>query len=123
MPVIPKDLESEYILGVALKVIHRTNLEEFVYQLPRPNRHHNLFSLKKELRDDNENAGVVYYNTYYEKEGFYSNKRQFLTREEALIVAKDAHQLIQKTCPRTELFSEDLWSNVLMFDKEGNNLS
>lgn len=42
-------------------------------------------------------------------QGFIDNKGNFLTREEALEVAKSANQIIEKTCPEDQLFSEDLY--------------
>lgn len=42
-------------------------------------------------------------------QGFVDNKGNFLTREEALKVATEAKQLIRKTQPEDQLFSEDLY--------------
>lgn len=43
------------------------------------------------------------------EQGFIDNRGQFLTRQEALKVAKQGDQLIQKTHPKDILFSEDLY--------------
>jgi len=109
----PEDT-GEYILGVSL--LYEEKHIRLVASLPRPNRHHHLFKLITGgviLSSECQNLTV---------QGFYTNKRDFITREEALLVAKAANQLIQKTHPITELFSEDLWSNTIMFDRSGNEV-
>lgn len=49
---------------------------------------------------------------WYEEDvdqGFIDNRREFLTREQALAVAIAAGQILEKTGPKDELFSEDLY--------------
>lgn len=41
-------------------------------------------------------------------QGFYTNKGRFVSREEAVIIAKDAGQ-ISKSFNRKQLTSEDVW--------------
>ncbi len=45
----------------------------------------------------------------YWDQGFIDNKGMFQSRKEALEIAKAANQLIRKTQPEDELFSEDLY--------------
>lgn len=115
-----KESEGEYILGVSMYIKDRRG-GSVTISIPRPYRHQHLFQLRS------EHFGIdipdkAYYDEHKEYQGFYSNKRKFLSREQALVVARNANQLIQKTQPHYELFSEDLWSNVIMFDKEGNDI-
>lgn len=74
-----------------------------VYAVERPGRHHHVIALMAELGK----AGLK--NTAPDFQGFVSNYGRVLSREEALVVAKAAKQLIQKTAPEYKLFSEDLW--------------
>jgi len=72
------------------------------YILVKPNRHGDLikmmaqeFSMKKETMGE---------------QGFYSPDTGFLNRKDALKHVEECGQeLIRKTHPKDELFSEDLW--------------
>ena len=44
------------------------------------------------------------------KEGFYTNKREFIGREEALVVAIKSNSLLNPTS-LNKLYSEDLWNS------------
>jgi hypothetical protein len=41
--------------------------------------------------------------------GFTTNHGRFVGREEGVGIATDARQLIRKTDPPSQLFSEDVW--------------
>lgn len=72
-------------------------------------RHHSLL-MNSQLRILKE-AGVIT-TTHSREQGFIDNQGNFLTREEAAIVAKEAGQVNQvrlKNTPFNQLFSEDLY--------------
>lgn len=71
-----------------------------VYVAVRPGRHHTVM---REMFD----MGV--YAEEGHVQGFYTNKGRFVDRREGLAIALAANQLIRKTPPDYELFSEDLW--------------
>lgn len=110
-------------MGVAMMVTGRATDECHIVQLPLPNRHDGLLRLRVQFAPrellrieplangtrDGVFATVAYYERYVEHQGFWTNKREFISREEALVVAKAAHQLIKKTPPEHKLFSEDCW--------------
>lgn len=76
-----------------------------VYSLPRPKRHHDVIAL---IYNELGRTGGRQHAIRGEQ-GFLSDDGRFLDRKEALIVAKNANQLIRKTSPDYLLFSEDLW--------------
>lgn len=82
------------IIGVA--VIYNGTL----YSLPAPNRHHNVI----------RSIGGIYGSS---KEGFIDDESKFLTRTEAMLLAKQNGQLNRREGVEyyqgPELFSEDLW--------------
>lgn len=92
--------ECEVILGVAIRVT--CNGTVVVQKLPKPFRHHHLHRVfKNKMHED----GIV-------DEGFYTDKRHFIDREEAMDVAKKTlPDLISKS---SQLFSEDLWGSKLI---------
>lgn len=72
-------------------------------------RHHSAF-MNSQLKILKE-AGVIN-TTHTREQGFIDNQGNFLTREEAAVVAKEAGQINQvrlKNTPFRELFSEDLY--------------
>lgn len=72
-------------------------------------RHHSRF-MNSQLKILKE-AGVIK-STHTREQGFIDNQGNFLTREEACVVAREAGQINQvrlKTNPFHELFSEDLY--------------
>lgn len=72
-------------------------------------RHHSPF-MNSQLKILKE-AGVIS-TTHTREQGFIDNQGNFLTREEACIVAREAGQINQvrlKNTPFRELFSEDLY--------------
>jgi hypothetical protein len=84
-----------YITHVALK---RNGV---IYSLPKPNRHHHLFSLT--VNDPKEDD---------DEQGFLDNDGMFLNRAEAFIVATNANQLKPRRPGGYDgelLFSEDIW--------------
>lgn len=71
--------------------------------------HHSKF-MNSQLKILKE-AGVIK-STHTREQGFIDNQGNFLTREEACVVAREAGQINQvrlKTTPFRELFSEDLY--------------
>lgn len=72
-------------------------------------RHHSAF-MNRQLKMLKE-AGVIT-TVHTREQGFIDNQGEFLTREEACVVAREAGQINQvrlKTTPFRELFSEDLY--------------
>ena len=67
--------------------------------LPRPCRHHHLFSLAAFMGVDPE-PGL---------QGFVTSRGRFVTRKQALSIAYAANQPIRKSGNVSELYSEDLW--------------
>lgn len=73
-----------------------------VYSLPAPNRHHNVVQGYRREHGQPAGAGTV--------QGFMDNEGNFLTRMEAMIVARAANQLIPNSSHiQDTLYSEDLW--------------
>lgn len=75
--------------------------DEVVWSLPSPNRHHDVINRIYEQRQDGKMVTG--------EQGFLNHEGVFLDRKEALQIAIQADQLIRKTFPENELFSEDLW--------------
>lgn len=77
-----------------------------IYSVSPPGRHHNCHQAMYELSD-------LYGSMHHKEEGFIDSQGNFLSREDAVILARSAQQLywcgLPKTNPVTELFSEDLW--------------
>ena len=93
--IVTKD--KEIILGVAI----RRKLDNRLWCLPAPNRHHNL------IRIIYEETGQAVTRALYEQ-GFYTNKQGFIDRYDALKVAKASGQLKNRSAIQI-LFSEDMW--------------
>lgn len=87
----------ERIIGVAIKTLGTLGI---VYDMPAPSRHHHLIARMArhgiELGERHE-------------QGFTTSAGRFVDRHEAVSIAETAGQLIRKTMPADELFSEDLW--------------
>jgi hypothetical protein len=106
------DNEGEYILGVAIRA--PVGDKVVIVSAPRPNRHHNLFGpfakKPKGLTEGlwSETKSLLPLNG---EQGFYTNRRRFIDRKNALDVARDAGQLAgcRHLDLSTRLFSEDLW--------------
>lgn len=64
-------------------------------------RHHNIINLRGTLLKENTRGG----NSI---QGFLTNKDRFVDRLEAMSIAINANQLINKD-PRDQLYSEDLY--------------
>lgn len=75
--------------------------DEVVWSLPSPNRHHDIINHIYEHKQDGKMVTG--------EQGFLVNSSIFVNRIEALQIAVQANQLIRKTFPENELFSEDLW--------------
>jgi hypothetical protein len=80
--------------------------ENEVWSVPAPGRHHNVIWL---MRDMGFSVGRIAYS----EEGFITDSDEFVSRTEAMIIAKAAGQLIDKhyevSQHYTELYSEWVW--------------
>lgn len=99
------------IKGVAIKV------GETVFKLRRPYRHHhviaymcNLHGVDREI-DVWTALGVDPIEKGMDSQGFYTDDKDFLTRQEAWVVAEEKGQIIpsQMNITPGTLFSEHLW--------------
>ena len=88
-------MSTETITGVAIEVDGK------IYALPKPNRPHHLFSIVSEERGDRYIAP--------ESQGFITSVGRYVLREEALTIAKNANQLLERHFHQTQLFSESVW--------------
>lgn len=86
--------EHEFITGVAIIV------DGQLYKACQPFRHHHLIHLVYEKTGK---------QVITESQGFITNKDRYITREEALTIAKQANQLLDRHNHPTKLFSESLW--------------
>jgi hypothetical protein len=121
---------AERILGVAMRITQRTSKLTaahaqivFVVRLPAPNRHHHLHEARWGVLDKKyynlvtDDKGVYkiptfeYHDNFVEHQGFYTDAREFVSREEGLRIATANGQLLRKSGnPHSEeLFSEDMW--------------
>jgi hypothetical protein len=71
------------------------------WSLPRPNRHHHILWAI-------DAAGLCAISPGPDAQGFLDSDGQFVGREQALIIALEAGQIIKPTTS-LKLFSEDLW--------------
>lgn len=92
--------QQEIIEGVA--VMYVTQDHVVIQKLPAPFRHHHLYRVYSNLLDRKNDQEI--------KEGFYTNKREFIGREEALGVAIKSNSLLSPT-NLNKLYSEDLWNS------------
>lgn len=86
----------ERITGVAL-----LTSDGRMVALPGPHRHHHLYATCALLGIDPDHEG--------HDSGFTTNSGRYVTREEGVGIATNARQLIRKTDPPSQLFSEDVW--------------
>lgn len=94
---VKPDQLAERIRGVALRFPDGST----GYMDP-PHRHHD--AVRMAARSGHSEADV-----HGAVQGFLTSNDRFVTREEAVPIAEAAGQLIRKTEPADELFSEDLW--------------
>lgn len=88
---------QETIVGVASKAYGK------LYQLPKPNRHHDLLDIMYEERNRAEQV-------YADEEGFITSTGRYVTREEGLVIAQTAGQILSERHNHpTELYSESVW--------------
>lgn len=73
-----------------------------VVTLPRPARHHTIIH-------DLANRGIGIEARAGATQGFTTSTGRFVKRGPAVEIARLAGQLIRKTQPLDQLFSEDLW--------------
>ena len=73
-----------------------------LYSLPKPNRHHHLFNIA--FQDKGSDTTIV-----PESQGFITSLGRYVSREEALTLAKRANQLFDRHLHATQLFSESVW--------------
>lgn len=89
--------EQETIVGVAAKAYGK------LYQLPKPNRHHHLLDIM--YKEKNEAFQVA-----ADEEGFITSTGRYVNREEGLVIAEKANQVIaERHRPGSELYSESVW--------------
>ncbi len=67
-----------------------------------PARHHDLIRLACRIGYERDKVLAA-------TQGFVTSAGRFVTREEALPIARSAGQIARKTEPADQLFSEDLW--------------
>ena len=99
----PATPSVEHITGVAL----RETTYGTTWVCGRPNRHHDVIALM--ARDT---ANPFHDSPHDCQQGFYTSNERFVTRLEAMQIAKAAGQLIRPASggyQGPELFSEDLW--------------
>lgn len=88
---------QETIVAVASKAYGK------LYQLPKPNRHHNLLDLMYA-----ENNGA--FQVAADEEGFITSTGRYVNREEGYLIAQQANQIIaERHRPGDELYSESVW--------------
>ena len=93
--VVMGDHEQETIVAAAIE--H----EGTIYHVPPPGRHHHIcHKMVLEL-------GLPV--NAQRNQGFLTNTGRFVGRREAADIARAAGQIIKKTGPENELFSEDVW--------------
>lgn len=96
----PYQTEAEMIFAVAIR--HPCG---FIYAAEQPARHSHVIAMMSE-------HGSTAPKT--RDQGFVTSWGRYVGRKEALVVAQAAGQLIRKTHPPTQLFSEDLWEGPLL---------
>jgi hypothetical protein len=87
------------------KITHvAIRFNDVIYSLPAPNRHHDV------IRHIVETTGVSYVDARGEDQGFLDETGKYLTRRQALKVAKLNSQLrSDRPIWNNELYSENLW--------------
>lgn len=89
---------KEVILGVAFKLFDPKSKEDQILSDPFPTTH--VGFLNKLATDKKFGLHAM--------DGFYSNLRKFLTREEALCVADESAQLVNPSIHNTRLYSKNV---------------
>jgi hypothetical protein len=84
----------ETIEGVGIEVKGK------LYTLPRPNRHHHV------IHKVYQETGI---QVVTETQGFITSTGRYVLREEALVIATNASQLLPRHFHKTQLFSESVW--------------
>lgn len=84
------------ITGVAIMMS-----DNIFFCLPKPKRHHHILHMLAR-------AGITLRHNRKDQ-GFVTNEGKFVTREEALIIAREAGQLLPCHEHETQLFSESVW--------------
>lgn len=92
----PTSIHQERIELVAMKHPNGN-----VYAVERPGRHSHILQMLYEQGVPSANG--------QEDQGFVTNHGRYVNRQEAVIIASSRGQLIRKTSPVNQLFSEDLW--------------
>jgi hypothetical protein len=76
--------------------------DDLVLSVARPGRHHNIFwamvSIAIDVRTKQSGAP-----------GFLTSEGRFVDRYEGCRIARAANQILVKTGPEEQLFSEDVW--------------
>lgn len=75
-------------------------LDGKTYGVPQPGRHHDVFRAMKAHGLPTPIGG---------EQGFVTSKGRFVNRREGLQIAIANSQIIAKTDPEDQLFSEDMW--------------
>lgn len=87
----------ETIVGVAAKAYGK------LYQLPKPNRHHDLLDIMFKERGEQEQVAA-------DEEGFITSTGRYVNREEGLVIAQKANQILpERHNHPSELYSESVW--------------
>jgi hypothetical protein len=84
---------TETIVAAALRK------DELIFSIPPPARHHTIFWAMAPL----------YIEPINFDQGFVTSTGRFVARNEACSIAREAKQILIKTGPEYELFSEDVW--------------
>jgi hypothetical protein len=85
----------ETIMGVALR------WQGVVYKLPAPRRHGDVIQL---MRTEHGHGPECMH-----EQGFYTNREEFIDRQEAWEIARYGKQILPKPPVPGTLFSEDVW--------------
>lgn len=90
-------MQVETIVSVALKTPNGILVSK-----EAPARHHDLLHGLAAL-------GVGTETRVGSRQGFLTSTGRFVSREEGVAIARGADQIVRKTQPENQLFSEDLW--------------
>lgn len=90
-------MELERIEAAAIR-----SLSCFVISLPRPARHHDVIAAMRA-------ADFTPTDIHSAAQGFVTSAGRFVNRREGVLIAQAAGQLLRKSAPADELFSEDVW--------------
>ena len=103
-----KDSNKEYILCAAIKRLKPVKVKTYNYQTANQQLD-DIYSIEIGRRHNDIIArfGKLYLDVA-RGQGFYTSWGRFVSREEALQIAKDAGQ-VSETISDTKLFSEDLY--------------